>query len=155
MPDPQANLSAKELLLTRTWRYDHVVARDQGFRFATANMELGSNKAALGGNRSDLFRRRIRYFADGTYQLQWIERGDYDLGTEGDPNWQPNYGFWELKGDSLIHNQGLYYKQGYKIELTDSTFSRQSIRYMSSKLDFVAWQAGDWVDQTEYFLLVK
>ncbi len=155
LPDPLSQLSEKEIELCKTWTYKQIMAKGNFYFFADANMELAVDINDVGGNRAQLFRRNIYYSPSGTYQLRWIERGDYELGTVGDPNWQPNFGYWELSGDTLYHNKGAYYQQKYYIEITDSTFRRRSTRYMSESYFLAEWEMKEWVDQTEFFILTK
>ena len=159
LPTTKAELSELEALLTGTWTYRQIdiVGSSASFVWADAVMELGFDYNAMGGNRADLFRRNIHYSVDGTYQLRWTERGDYTLGTEGDPNWQPNFGYWELDGDSLIHNRGAWYEQRYFVTLSDSVLTRRHARYMSKgnadEGGYLGafWRPGEYLDQIEIF----
>lgn len=158
LPDIDSGLTEEELQLSRTWQYNFINAdTEEEFVYATSQMEPSKNRNTAGGNRSDLFRRRIRYFTDGTYQLQWSERGDYSLGTEGDPNWQPSYGYWELNGNQLIHNKGLPYETTYTVNVTQDEFIRTHNRYMSvpfSNNGQVIWSRGEYVTYIEYLILI-
>lgn len=139
------------------WRYDNISAVGYSFIFASTNLEPGQFKDALGGERAELARRRIQYFDDGTYQLQWADRGDYSLGTEGDPNWQPSYGYYQINeaGDSLFHNKGLPYETLYIISFEGNQMIRTSQRYMSVNSkeysSVYLWQRGDVVMFKEHF----
>ena len=151
LPRIQDHLTLEENLLVGTWVYTDVVVDDQFKPFASPVMEFNGNRGGVGGNRADLFRRKINYSADGTYQLQWVERGDYDLGTEGDPNWQPNFGSWTIRNDSLIHNQGQFYETKYRFNVSEIVFTRTSDRYMSEPDHNDGWSAGDTVIFIENF----
>lgn len=120
--------------LVGVWQYSHVEVQGFSFPFADFVMEPGYNKSGLGGERSVLDRRRIEYYPDGTYELKWVDRGDYRLGTEGDPNWQPSYGYYLVpeNADSLYHNIGLTYEVGYTMLIEGDTLTRQHRRYMSA-----------------------
>ena len=151
LPEINAFRTETELSLIKTWEYQHIDVSDSRYTLANSRMELGSDRNRLGGNRADIRKRRIVYYDNGTYQLKWIERGDYSLGTDGDPNWQPNFGSWELHGNRLIHNKGHYYETEYTVSITDDSFSRTSIRYMSEQLIGARWEIGDEIQQTEVF----
>ena len=116
-----------------TWQYVDVEVEGIHYPFANLVMEPGFNKSGLGGERAELERRRIQYFADGTYELKWVDRGDYQLGTDGDPNWQPSYGNYRLSAeeDSLYHNKGLDYEVAYTLSRSGDTLMRRHRRYMS------------------------
>lgn len=151
LPNPNDLLSEKEILLCRSWAYVSVQVSDREYTHADPNMELGTDRAQLGGNRADLIRRYIVYHTNGTYQLKWAERGDYQLGTIDTENWQPNFGYWQLDGDMLIHNPGLFYETEYSIDVTEKTFSRTSSRYMNEAFQGAVWSVGETVTQTELF----
>lgn len=143
------------------WQYREIIVNDYGYYLASNTLEPGQYKDNLGGERAELARRYIQYFADGTYQLQWADRGDYSLGTEGDPNWQPSYGYYQLNeaGDSLYHNKGLPYECHYSIKWENEQMYRSSRRYMStnsteySPLD--RWRRGNIVEFVEHFQSVN
>lgn len=154
---PENNLSEFEKSMTGTWQYLRIIAAGDEFVYADLNTEPGKvlTSSAL-GKRAELERRRINYSKDKTYQLRWVDRGNYELGTDGDPNWQPNYGFWyhDLATDSVYHNYGLHYQIGYKITINGNVMERRSIRYMSS--DFTdgfgrIWEKGEKVEFVEQF----
>lgn len=144
-------------LIHNTWIYDFITVdgSDTEYRFANSRMELTTNRATAGGNRGDLFRRQIVYYSNGTYQLKWAERGDYTLGTDGEQNWQPSFGSWELTGDRLVHNPGHYYEQVYIISLSQNTLSRTTDRQMLEANQGASWLPGEIVTQTEYFNVLK
>lgn len=151
LPDVNSSQSIQEQLLSTRWVYERVVARGTDYFFANGRMELGNNRNALGGNRADLVRRQIQYDENGTYQLKWAERGDYALGTEGEANWQPDFGSWELRGDTLVHNSNFFYETKYVISLDDISFSRTSFRLMVEANQGAQWTRGEVVQQTEVF----
>lgn len=138
-------------LLLGTWTYDYVEAQGDKYALADANMELGNQIGSLGGNRAQLFRRQIHYSEDGTYQLRWSERGDYGLGTQGTDNWQPSFGYWELEGNTLIHNKGTAYEKTYLALINEDRFQRSADRLMLESHPFVTWQPDEVVYQTEVF----
>lgn len=155
LPDFNAELTDQEKLLVGTWQYEQVVANGVQFRLATYEMELSQDKNNAGGNRSELKKRRIHYSSDGTYQLRWVERGDYALGTEGEPNWQPNFGYWQIVDDSLYHNRGTTYKKSYAILIVSNTLERSTLRFMTQRNLGANWDQGDTVPQTEYFIKIE
>jgi len=139
-----------------TWRYDYIIAANTKFELANSTMELSSSTDETGGNRGFIFRRRIAYLPNGTYQLRWIERGDYQLGTEGDPNWQPAYGYWSIKDGKLIHNPGTFYETIYDFTIEPNLLTKSSSRYMSKSLaPYFLWDTGDEITQTEVFVRVE
>ncbi len=143
--------------LIGVWQYTSISVDGYDFLFASNNLEPGEYKDALGGERAELARRHIKYFEDGTYQLQWADRGDYSLGTEGDPNWQPSFGYYQLNeaGDSLIHNKGLPYETFYLLSIDGKQMLRTSQRYMSENSTEYGsrdlWRRGNIVEFTEVF----
>ena len=156
VPDPLEGFSETEQMLLGTWSYRSVIVKEEEFVWATSEMEPGNVKATLGGERAELFRRKVNYSTEKTYQLQWIDRGNYELGTSGEPNWQPKFGSWYLNAaqDSLIHNGGTTSETAYAINFSLGTFSRTSVRYMSTDLYFngsYLWREGEWVEFTEVF----
>ena len=155
LPELNSSNTAIEELLTQTWQYEEIEAADSRYELASSEMELGSDRNALGGNRADISKRRIVYYSNGTYQLKWIERGDYSLGTVGDPNWQPNFGTWELDNNTLIHTKGLFYETTYTVSLSESSFRRTSTRYMSEQLTGARWEPEEYVQQTEIFTIIR
>ncbi len=155
LPELNVSKSAEEQLLIGTWVYESVEAKGIEYLFANSRMELGNNRNALGGNRADLFRRQIVYFDNGTYQLKWAERGDYSLGTNGEDNWQPNFGSWELNGDILTHNAGFYYETQYMISISESKFARTSDRQMLEANQGAFWAVGEIVMQKENFRRIR
>ncbi|MEQ8239854.1 MAG: hypothetical protein RIA69_11615 [Cyclobacteriaceae bacterium] len=154
LPNVNDNLSEEEAALVGTWQYVSIDANGVQFRIATAQMELSQDKNAAGGNRAEIEKRRVYYAPDGTYQLRWLERGDYTLGTLDHPNWQPNFGFWQLSNDTLYHNRGATHAQSYLITLSRDKLSRSSHRYMSEALTGANWNAGDIVLQEEQFIKI-
>ena len=139
------------------WQYSVIDVDGYSFSLASNTLEPGENKDALGGERAELARRYIKYFEDGTYQLQWADRGDYNLGTVGDLNWQPSFGYYQLNenGDSLLHNKGLPYETLYILSFDGSQMIRTSQRYMSENSsqysNFNRWRRGNIVEFTEVF----
>lgn len=143
------------------WQYDHIIVEDILVTpFADNKMEPGSFKGNLGGERAEINRRRVRYYEDGTYQLLWLDRGAYELGTDGDPNWQPSFGMYRTNQgeDSLIHNSPLFYAQAYSLSFNGDTLIRTSYRYMSSNsrdnnsgASANLWRSGDTVKYQEVF----
>ncbi|MFY0627255.1 MAG: hypothetical protein JXR07_13225 [Reichenbachiella sp.] len=146
-------LTETERSFVGTWTYISIIAAGETYLYADPYMEFnGNGRASLGGNRADLFRRKIKYSDDHTYQIQWVERGDYALGTEDSQNWQPNFGTWEVEGDSLIHNASLYYEVKYNYAFSGNNFSRSSKRYMTEPAGSGAWQATDTISFVERFI---
>lgn len=145
-----------------TWQYHELFVADvMRTPFANNLMEPGIWKGDLGGERAEINRRQIRYYEDGSYQITWLDRGAYELGTEGTPNWQPGFGTFRLKadGDSLIHNALTPSAYDYAIELKGDTLVRTSLRYMSSYSSQFsgsfytgAWNVGDYVKYQEIFV---
>lgn len=151
IPAVNSDLSSIELSLVNIWKYDSIIGADTAsYRVANGQLEVGINRNGLGGNRADLFRRRIRYFKNRTYQLQWTERGEYSLGTDGDANWQPNFGFWHMNGDTLIHNPEMFYETKYLIQIESDVLIRSSERIMSG-CGPCSFQNGDTISFKEYF----
>ena len=142
------HLTDIESMLVREWRYDRIEINGGIYRAATGQLEIVTNDASL---RDHLIRRKIVYLDTKTYQLRWVDRGEYMLGTDGQPNWQPNFGAWRISSseDSLFHNKGTDYEVGYKISLSEEEFTRTSVRHMSSPGP--TWNAGDEVIFREVF----
>ena len=142
------HLTDIESMLAREWRYDRIEINGDIYRAATEQMEIVTFDVSL---RDHLIRRKIAYLETKTYQLKWVDRGEYMLGTDGQPNWQPSYGAWSFNavGDSLFHNKGTAYEVGYKISLSEREFTRTSERYMS--ISGPTWNAGDEVLFIEFF----
>jgi len=156
IPDYSENLSEEKKAILGTWRYEYVAVGSTKFEFADNTMELSLGAGDVGGNRAFLFRRRIAYLPDGTYQLRWIERGDYQLGTEGDPNWQPSFGYWEIIDGKLVHNPKTFYETVYEYSVSESALRKTFERYMSLEyINLGAWNAGDTVRQSEVFIKVE
>lgn len=155
LPDLNMNLTPEEVAFVGTWQYTSIDANGVQFRVATSQMELSHDKNDIGGNRAELEKRRVYYSSDGTYQLRWLERGDYSLGTLDHPNWQPDFGYWQLSNDTLYHNRGTTYAQSYLLVLSDDQLRRSSRRYMSEALIGTNWNAGDVVDQVEHFIKIQ
>ena len=155
LPNPYSHLDENKKALIGTWQHSLIVANGIQFKVATSQMELSQDKNAAGGNRAELGKRMIYYAPEGTYQLRWVERGDYTLGTEGDPNWQPNFGYWQLSGDTLYHNRGTTYQQRYVVGISGDALERVSMRYMSEANLGANWSPGDTVSQTEFFIKVE
>jgi|GEM_PF-7083937 len=147
------------------WEYESIRVEDSlETPYANDKMEPGQYKGSLGGERAEINRRRIRYYADGTYQLLWLDRGAYELGTEGEPNWQPSFGFYlgNSSGDSLYHNRNLYYQCSYSIRLENNQLIRESKRYMSTNSSTYnsapyhgLWRRGNEVKFVEVFRRIE
>lgn len=147
------------------WQYDHIIVEDILVTpLADNKMEPGTFKGNLGGERAEINRRRVRYYEDGTYQLLWLDRGAYELGTDGDPNWQPSYGMYRCNAgeDSLFHNLPLHYQQAYALSFEADTLIRTSYRYMSSYsrnnnngAATNLWREGDIVKYQEVFYRIN
>ena len=145
-------LSDRERRITGNYRYGSITANGDGpTLMADFNMEPLYVKTSL---RQELPRREIQYNRSRNYQLQWTDRGEYQLGTDGDKNWQPNFGYWHitLDGDSLIHNAGQPYETRYRLYTTEDGFVRVHVRYMSE--DGPSWSAGDEVVFAEHFIRI-
>lgn len=159
--NPESNLSDFEQSLLGTWQYLDIKTANATHTYADANSEPGSDLLrSFIGIRAELERRRVNYSRDRMYQLRWIDRGNYELGTEGDPNWQPNYGSWyhDPATDSVTHNIGLHYSIKYKITINGDLMERVSLRYMSSENDNRLnrnWQQGDSILFVENFIRLK
>jgi hypothetical protein len=155
LPNYEDNLTDIEKSLLGTWRYEHVLARSMTFEYADNTMELSQHSDGIGGNRAYLFRRRIAYLPDKTYQLRWIERGDYQLGTENYDNWQPSYGYWSIIDGKLIHNSGTDYETEYELTIEDTTMTRTSDRMMlKAYFPYIQWDSEDIIRQTEVFIKI-
>ncbi len=114
------------------------------------HFERNTLAAELVPNRV-LSKRHVEYALDRSYQLFWDGDSDYILSDS--EHYQPNIGFWKIRGDSLIHNPELYYEFGYKIvELTETRFVRQSTRVMRMTVDSTKWLVGDAILFTEIFV---
>ncbi len=150
LPDPLDNLSEKERSLLGNWRYQGITIQDIDFPFASFALEPSRDQNDAGGVNSQLQRRGVNYSMERTYQLRWVDRGTYELGTEGDPNWQPNFGSWQISGDTLIHNPGLAYETKYLLGITGDFITRYSMRYMSSNGE--TWSPEDTVLFIERFV---
>ena len=160
MPDHYSkNINEFEKKLIGDWRYEYIEVNGIRMEFADENLNASNSKSAIyGGERSVLSRRWINYSVERNYQLRW-NRSTYQLGTDGDPNWQPNFGAWELNetGDKLIHNKGQAYSVTYTLSFSNNRGYEQLIRiserYMSlnSLSPQNAWKAGDVVTFMEVF----
>lgn len=128
--DSNQSLSEKERLLCKNWQYLKITIYSTDYKSATEFLEPLEKENSF---RDELKRRQINYGMDRRYQLQWRDRGRYQLGTDGDPNWQPNTGFWQLNEteDSLIHNQSMGYAAKYHFYVSEDTLIRKSFRHMS------------------------
>ena len=82
---PDAHLSDFEKSMTSTWRYLQIETEDVIYKHADRYSEPGGlGLVSTQGKRTELERRRINYSIDKTYQLLWVDRGNYELGTEND-----------------------------------------------------------------------
>lgn len=152
----------KPMGIVGTWQYHELFVADvMRTPFANNRMEPGIWKGDLGGERAEINRRQIRYYEDGSYQITWQDRGAYELGTEGTPNWQPSFGIFRLTadGDSLYHNVIQPNEYHYAIELRGDTLIRTSLRYMSTYSSQYSgssfndiWEIGDYVKYQEIFI---
>ena len=155
---PPDQFTEKEKELIGLWNYRFIRVKDFASEFYKASMSMEPNTES--SKRADLDNRLVYFSKDKTYQLRWKDRGFYELGTKGDPNWQPSFGYWELNSseDSLIFNRGQYYEKRFKIvTLDNSQLTRESDRFMSSTFshpNFPSWSRGDWIKYKEYFIKV-
>lgn len=146
-------LSPFEKTLVGTYRYGSITVNGDGPTYmAEFNMEPLFILTSL---RQQLERRHIQYDINRNYQLQWTDRGEYQLGMEGADNWQPNFGYWHIsqRGDSLIHNAGQPYETKYRLYTVNDGFVRVHSRYMSESGP--SWAAGDEVEFAEHFIRIK
>ena len=137
--------------LIRTWTYESVAYQQDTYIRSEPNFEPGEH--AEGALRDDLLvsKRHVEYAPNRTYLWFWDLEGGYDL-SDG-VHFQPNPGFWIIRGDSLIHNPELYFEFGYKIvELTETRFVRLSNRVMTTSFDSTKWVVGDAILFTEIFV---
>lgn len=156
---PKNNLSEFENNLVGTWQYVRIEVAGNEFNYADAFTEPGLLLLTSLGQRSELDRRMINYSADKLYQLRWTDRGKYQLGTEGEDNWQPNFGYWYYNTESqqLIHNEGLFYSTEYTINFSGGFMTRVSERVMSSDFDASngrVWNKGEQLSFKEVFVRV-
>ena len=132
---PKASSELEDLLISSTWYYSYIYVESRKYWYeqATENLEPLGVGAGVSSFRDLINKRGIVYSKDGTYQLIWDPRGDYDLGTPGDENWQPRFGSYELDEASmtLTHNKGLPDETVYSITLDEEGFIRTSKRVMS------------------------
>ena len=137
--------------LVKAWTYESVVYQQDTVIRSEPNFEPG--EATSGAFRDDLLvaKRHIEYAPNQTYLLFWDREGGYELSDS--VHFQPNIGFWIIRGDSLIHNPTQHYEFGYKIvELTETRFVRQSNRVMRTSFDTDEWEPGDAILFTEIFV---
>lgn len=163
-PDPIDALTDMEEKLVGNWVYDHIliesISNPEFFppihNHTTNRLEPRfSDLNGNGGEGARLFRRLVEYDKEKIYQLQWLNRGEYELGTEGDPNWQPNFGYWKInesnEGVFLVHNNASPYETRYRIiGVDENKLVRQSVRYMSEAGHI--HEIGDSVLFTETFI---
>jgi len=153
-PVPENGYSDTEKKLFGTWQYQFIAVGNQEFTLAEFDLNPRKTKTS---ERQELFRRRIYYGDTFTYQLRFIDRGDYQLGTENTENFQPEFGAFVLdeENDSLIHNAGTVYETRYAFTLDASgkNFTRTSFRYMSG--DGPNWNPGQYVIFKEVFTKVE
>jgi hypothetical protein len=147
------DLSDVEQKLIGEWVYEYIQINNDIFSYADNYSTPGKNKGDLGGERAVLTRRWIYYSAERTYQLRW-NRSEYQLGTDGEPNWQPNFGTWTISENSLIHNDNFEYSTAYTLELKNEKLYRTSNRIMSASYDN-KWAVGDTVTYKEVFARKK
>ena len=127
LPAMNEELAGPEALMAKTWRYEDVVINFNESQTLSSVMEPTSFNS-----RSILNKRKVVYDKAGYYQLQWDNRGEYALGTLGDPNWQPSTGYWDILGDTLIHNKGQTFETKYYLEVGENAMTRTHLRYMSN-----------------------
>jgi len=136
--------------LIKTWTYESVVYQQDTVTLADFDFEPNILTADLLPGLL-LSRRHVEYAPDQSYQLSWDLTGDYILSDS--VHFQPDLGFWIIRGDSLIHNPEQYYEFGYKIvELLETRFVRQSNRVMKTTVDSTRWLPGDAILFTEIFV---
>ena len=157
---PESSLSEIEQSMVGNWRYLEIEANGSIYYFADYYLEPGTQIVTTIGQRTALTRKYINYSDVKTYQLRWVDRGNYQLGTDGEANWQPNYGSWtyDEESDSLVHNKGLYYNVKYKVSVNGNRMTRTSLRVMTSDYDeFLGrtWNNGDTVLFREKFIRVN
>jgi hypothetical protein len=150
------NLSDFENSLIGNWQYVSIEVAGNQFNYADQFTEPGFLLLTSIGQRAEIERRMINYGADKLYQLRWTDRGKYQLGTEGDSNWQPNFGYWHNVPETnrVFHNEGLYYSVEYTISFSNNLMTRVSARVMSSDFDAGngrLWNKGDTVTFKEVF----
>jgi len=134
IPDTPRGISEKKSLLTNTvWRYQLVFIDNEIFTYSQADQTMEPFCGAVRAIRDLVFKRRINYTDDNSYQLLWENRGEYNLGTEGDENWQPRFGGYKFieEENILIHNPNLPTETIYQIELSEDQLIRTSLRTMS------------------------
>lgn len=161
-PNAELSKSESEQLLFGNWRYNRLAINDEydGNILMSPEMEpVDSSALANSGLRFVINNRKVQYSKDRAYLLFWDEvRGDYELGTEGTPNYQPSFGRWEMNdlGDTLIQNPATAFEVKYQIlVLNDSAFVRSSMRYMATAnwaWNGGTWNVGDIVPYVEYFI---
>lgn len=150
--DQLSILNTYEQKMLGEWQYKTINVNGNPYDNATAQNTPKKYADPGFGERERLNRRWIYFAADGTYQLRW-NRSNFELGSEGDPNWQPSFGYWQITdtGDTLIQNKGLPYETRYKLFIGDNNMSRSTSRYMSESFDG-AWLVGDHVNFNENFV---
>ena len=140
------------------WNYLSVRVKDSDTDFINASIFMEPNFDSP--KRTDLDNRQVYFSAEKTYQLRWKDRGYYELGTSGDPNWQPSFGYWQFNKneDSLIFNKGQFYETRYALTMANGFMNRRSNRYMSSNFPGSGtplWSAGDTILYKEYFIKIS
>ena len=145
---PEGDLA---ILTSKTWRYLSIAGTDWSTTLADQNMEPLCEEGSLD---KLVAKRRIRYSIDGTYLISWEALGEYDLGTEGDPNWQPRFGSYIFLEDEkkLIHNPNQDNQIEYNVDLSEDLFIRSSNRYMSKSSSCSDYQSGRLIYFEETFL---
>ena len=159
VPEPIDNLTGFEKSLVGSWRYHEIEINGMKYQHADYFLEPGTKIVSTIGKRTELSRKLVNYAPEKTYQLRWVDRGNYQLGTEGELNWQPSYGSWyhNPETDSVIHNIGLFYSVAYKITINSFQMTRISKRVMASDYDMFLgrpWDKGDTVVFREVFYRV-
>ncbi len=121
MVNPQ--LQGPGQLLIKTWTYESVAYQQDTVIRSRSDLEPSIAPEGQVQDFELLTKRHVEYAPDQTYLLFWDVESDYELSDA--VNFQPNIGFWIIRGDSLIHNPEQYYEFGYKIvELTETRFVR-------------------------------
>jgi len=153
-PHERARLSDLEDQIVGSWRYSSIQVNGSSYSKADQIMEpFGGGVESL---RDLIDKRGITYSADKAYQLRWTTRGDYQMGSDSGPNWQPFIGYWNFNatGDSLIHNNNQGFEVRYGIRFSRNTLIRTSIRTMEmdeQNTNNPSWKKGDQVIYTEFF----
>lgn len=149
--DHEVKLNSEESKLIGVWDYAKITVNGTDMVVASETNEPKISENAAGGARGEIRRRYIQYFEDKTYALGWYYWGEYRLGTSGTPNWQPSFGNWSLRNDSLIHNPGMLYEKAYGLKVSNNSLQRKHERYMSEDHDLNYWRMHEVVPFEETF----